>query len=123
MREVNRSAIQIRDSHYGAADRIKVTRFKRESTLHSDKFRKVPRGSRRLREEQFPKHIMKDRVPEGVQAVEGAAAEAAQRVRLIQYRRNPLLLLQRRERDCQLSDLPKTKIRNRSGDFAFSHLR
>lgn len=42
---------------------------------------------------------MKDRLAEGAQLVEGAGAEAAERVRLIQYPRNPLLLLQRREGD------------------------
>lgn len=47
----------------------------------------------------IPKHLMKDRLSEGVEFVEGAGAEAAERVRLIQYPRNPLLLLQRREGD------------------------
>ena len=44
---------------------------------------------------------MEDRLAEGIEAVEGAAAEAAQRVRLIQERRNPPLLLQRREGNFQ----------------------
>ena len=46
---------------------------------------------------------MKDRLPEGVEFVEGAGAEAAQRVRLIQYPRNPLLLLRWREGDGEFS--------------------
>jgi len=47
---------------------------------------------------------MKYHLPEGVQFVEGAGAEAAERVRLIQYPRNPLLLLQRREGNFELFD-------------------
>jgi len=57
-----------------------------------------------------PKHLMKDRLAEGFQAVEGAAAQAAQRVRLIQDRRYPLLLLQSGERDNEFLRLRDAKI-------------
>ena len=45
----------------------------------------------------FPKHLLKNRLPERVQLFQCTGAEAAQRVRLIQYPRNPLLLGKRWE--------------------------
>ncbi|KFL26604.1 hypothetical protein JP74_12770 [Devosia sp. 17-2-E-8] len=48
------------------------------------------------------KHLMKDRFVEGIELVEGAAAKAAEIVRLIQYSRNPPLLFQRREGNWQI---------------------
>ena len=56
------------------------------------------------------KHLIEDPLAEGVQAVEGAAAEAAQRVRLIQDCRNSLLLLQRRERDLYSGEIPSNDL-------------
>ena len=47
---------------------------------------------------------MKDRLAEGVEFVQGECAEAAERVCLIQYPRNPPLLIQRREGDFELLD-------------------
>ncbi len=44
--------------------------------------------------DRIPKHLIEDRLPERVDAVEGAGAEATQRVRLIEDRRNAFLLLQ-----------------------------
>lgn len=58
----------------------------------------------------MPKHLMKYRLPEGVQAVKGAGA--AQRVRLIKDSRNPLLLLQGGEGDLKSFRLCETQIRN-----------
>ena len=46
---------------------------------------------------------MKNRLPEAVQAVDGALAQAAQAVRLIEDRRDALLLFEGREGDsCRL---------------------
>ena len=53
---------------------------------------------------------MKDLLSEGVEFVEGVGAEAAERVRLIQYPRNPLLLFQRREGDFDLSNNSRVQV-------------
>ncbi len=50
---------------------------------------------------------------EGVEFFEGTGAEATERVRLIQYPRNPPLLFQRREGDCaslQIFEVPTVAI-------------
>ena len=43
------------------------------------------------------KHLIENRLPEAVQAVDGALAQAAQTVRLIEDRRNALLLFEWRK--------------------------
>ena len=52
----------------------------------------------------IPKHFQKDRLGEAVEQFDGALALAAQRIRLVQDRRDPPLLVERGKRNLDVVD-------------------